>query len=111
MGDHEFYGLLMAGANAIVAAAQIRHASHPHDAGEDDLWLSAETANAVALQRPLPDNLLRTVAKGEREDGVGPRTPLTSFRAQRIPPCRHRKALSLGSAFSISWSGKRNFAG
>ena len=32
-----------------------------------DLWLS-ETADAIALQRPLPDNALRIVARGERTD-------------------------------------------
>ena len=35
---------------------------------------------------------------------------LASLRAAN-PPCRPRKALSLCSGLSISWSGKRNFAG
>jgi putative SOS response-associated peptidase YedK len=33
-----------------------------------DVWLEAETADALALQRPVPDNALRIVAKGEKED-------------------------------------------
>jgi len=36
-----------------------------------DQWLEAETAEALALQRPLRDDALRIVAKGEKEDGVG----------------------------------------
>jgi len=34
-----------------------------------------------------------------------------SFPRAANPPCRHRKALSLCSGLSISWSGKRIFAG
>ena len=37
--------------------------------------------------------------------------PSRSFPPAANPPCRHRKALSLCSGLSISWSGKRNFAG
>ena len=36
---------------------------------EVDLWLQAETPDALALQKPLPDDALRIVAKGEKEDG------------------------------------------
>ena len=35
---------------------------------EFDHWLDAETLDALALQRPLPDDALRIVAKGEKED-------------------------------------------
>ena len=37
--------------------------------------------------------------------------PSRSFPRAANPPCRHRKALSLCFGLSISWSGKRNFAG
>ena len=73
-GDHELYGFLTTEANAIVAPV------HPKampviltTPDEVDLWLTAETAEALALQRPLPDEALRIVAKGEREDGVSRR--------------------------------------
>ncbi len=33
-----------------------------------DQWLGADTTDALALQRPLPDEALRIVAKGEKED-------------------------------------------
>jgi hypothetical protein len=35
-----------------------------------DRWLSEEMPAALELQRPLPDEALRIVAKGERSDGV-----------------------------------------
>jgi len=37
---------------------------------EVDRWLEADTLDALKLQRPLPDDTLRIVAKGEKEDGV-----------------------------------------
>jgi len=36
--------------------------------GEFDRWLEADTVDALLLQRPLPDNALEVVAKGEKED-------------------------------------------
>jgi putative SOS response-associated peptidase YedK len=41
---------------------------------EFDLWLEGDTLDALALQRPLPDDALRIVAKGQKEDG-----PLTEL--------------------------------
>ena len=35
---------------------------------EFDRLLEADTVDALALQRPLPDDALRIVAKGEKED-------------------------------------------
>ena len=37
---------------------------------ECDVWLSAESAEALNLQRPLPVDQLKIVAKGQHEDGV-----------------------------------------
>ena len=36
---------------------------------EVDTWLTAPTAEALKLQRPLPDGTLRIVAHGTKEGG------------------------------------------
>jgi hypothetical protein len=33
-------------------------------------WLTAPAADALELQRPLPDDALRIVVRGEKEDPV-----------------------------------------
>jgi putative SOS response-associated peptidase YedK len=69
-GEHELFGFLTTEPNAGVAPI------HPKampviltTEAEVDLWLSADTACAVKLQRPLPDDVLHIVASGEKEDG------------------------------------------
>jgi putative SOS response-associated peptidase YedK len=69
-GVHEPFGVLTTEANAIVAPI------HPKampviltTPTKFDLWLEAEVPDALALQRPLSDEALRIVAKGEKEDG------------------------------------------
>jgi putative SOS response-associated peptidase YedK len=37
---------------------------------ETETWLTGETPEAMALQRPLPDGALQIVSRGKREDGV-----------------------------------------
>ena len=37
---------------------------------EFDLWLDGETVEALKLQRPLPDEMLRIVARGGKEDAA-----------------------------------------
>jgi putative SOS response-associated peptidase YedK len=36
---------------------------------EVEQWLTAPPNDALALQRPLPDDALRIVARGKKEDG------------------------------------------
>jgi hypothetical protein len=36
---------------------------------EVEVWLSAETKDALELQKPLPDGAPKIVARGERSDG------------------------------------------
>jgi putative SOS response-associated peptidase YedK len=67
----DLFGFLTCAPNAEVAAI------HPKampvvltSAAEIDQWLEAPMAEALALQRPLPDGALRIVARGEKSDGV-----------------------------------------
>ena len=68
-GNHELFGFLTTEPNAAVAPI------HPKampviltTPAEVDLWLAADAPKALELQRPLPDDALRIVASGERED-------------------------------------------
>ena len=37
---------------------------------EREAWMTAPAADALKLQRPLPDGMLKIVATGEKEDVV-----------------------------------------
>jgi putative SOS response-associated peptidase YedK len=85
-GDHELFGFLTTEANAVVAPI------HPKampviltTAGEVERWLGADATEALALQRPLPDDALQIVARGERADDAGPslQTPAQAPRRPR----------------------------
>ncbi len=70
-GDHELFGFLTTEANAIVAP--IHEKAMPvilTTTPEVDQWLDADGSDALALQRPLPEEFLRGVAKGERADNA-----------------------------------------
>ncbi len=50
-------------------------------ADEIETWMSAPAAAALALQRPLPDDALVVVLRGEKEDAGG-----TGGLAESVPP-------------------------
>jgi len=70
-GQHELFGFLTTEANAIVAPVHQKAMpvilTTPAEVGR---CLEADTPEALTLQRPLRDDVLRIVAKGEREDGL-----------------------------------------
>ncbi len=45
---------------------------------EVQLWLMADAPKALELQRPLPDDALRIVARGQKQDGLPADLPLIS---------------------------------
>ena len=70
-GEHQLFGFLTTEANAVVAPIHPKAMPAILTTPEEvDQWLEAEEIDALTLQRPLPDDALRIVAKGEKEDGV-----------------------------------------
>ena len=70
-GAHEVFCFLATEANATVAPIHPKGMPVILTSPEEvDRWLSEEMPAALALQRPLPDDALRIVAKGERSDGA-----------------------------------------
>ena len=68
-GQHELFGFLTTEPNAVVAPIHPKAMPVILTApAEVDLWLLADARKALELQRPLPDDLLRIVASGEKED-------------------------------------------
>jgi putative SOS response-associated peptidase YedK len=67
--EHDLFGFLTTEANAIVAP--IHNKAMPvilTTTEEFDLWLEGETVEALKRQRPLPDGMLKIVARGEKDD-------------------------------------------
>ena len=68
-GEHLLYGFLTTAANGVIAPVHAK--AMPvilRTVEECDAWLTAEPAEALKMQRPLADDALKIVARGEKED-------------------------------------------
>jgi hypothetical protein len=66
-GEHTLFGFLTTDANEIVKSVHAKAMPVILMTPEEmDAWMTAPTAEALSLQRPLPDETLRIVAQGRR---------------------------------------------
>lgn len=68
-GEHFLFSFLTTDANAVVKPIHAKAMPVILTAEDErEAWLTAPVDEALRLQRPLPDGVLRIVATGEKED-------------------------------------------
>jgi putative SOS response-associated peptidase YedK len=70
-GEHQLFGFLTTDANAEIGA--IHPKAMPvifRQPDQIEAWLTLPTEDALKMQRPLPDEALRSSPRGEKEDGA-----------------------------------------
>jgi putative SOS response-associated peptidase YedK len=89
-GRHELFSFLTTEASEVVCPVHAK--AMPvllTAAGDWDAWLAGPVDEARALQRPLPDAMLRIVAAGDKTDGTMPEKCRRRGASARLPrvPC------------------------
>ena len=70
-GEHSLFALLTTQSNDVVRPIHAKAMPVMLTAElEFDTWLEGSGDDAIALQRPLPNEMLRIVARGEKSDGA-----------------------------------------
>ncbi len=68
-GEHLLYSFLTSDPNGVVGPIHPKSdAGYPYHPKEYDVWLNAPTEEVLTLQRPVPDDMLMIVAKGQKPD-------------------------------------------
>jgi len=68
--ENDLFAFLTTGPNAVVAPVHPKAMPVILTTGaEIERWMTVPAKDALELQRPLPDDALRIVARGKKEDG------------------------------------------
>jgi putative SOS response-associated peptidase YedK len=71
IGEHQLFGFLTTNANDVVGAIHPKAMPVILTAAADiETWLTAPVEQALKLQQPLPDGVLKIVATGDKRDGA-----------------------------------------